>query len=62
MAGPDHEAEDESTAASIPAGGATLFSARAGLPALGSTVGCRVYAITAEGNERPRNTVSVTGP
>lgn len=62
VAGPDYDAEDEEIAGSINAGSPSHFETLAGLPIPGVTASYRVYAITADGNERTSNTVTVTRP
>lgn len=62
VAGPDYNSEDESTAGTIAAGSPSVFHTLAGLPAPGTTASYRVYAITADGNERSSNTVVINRP
>lgn len=62
VAGPDYHADDESVAGSLLVGSPLVFNTLAGLPGPGTTASYRVYAITAEGNERASNTVVVARP
>ncbi len=60
--GPEYNADDESIAGSINVGSPSRFETLAGLPVAGVTGSYRVYAITAEGNERTSATVVIARP
>ena len=60
VAGPDYHTDDENVVATHAAGSPAHFETLLGLPAIGTTASYRIYAITADGNERGSNTVVVT--
>ena len=62
VAGPDYDADDEVIVASVDAGQPAHMETLTGLGTPGVTASYRLYAITAEGNERTSNTVSITRP
>ncbi len=62
VAGPDYDADEENIVASVDVGQPSHFDTLAGLGAPGVTASYRIYAITADGNERASNTVTITRP
>jgi hypothetical protein len=62
VAGPDYDADDENIVASVDVGQPSHFNTLAGLGSPNVTASYRIYAITAEDNERASNTVTVTRP
>jgi len=60
--GPTYNAEDENIVGNIATGSPLHFETLAGLATPGVTASFRLYAITAEGNERASDTVSITRP
>lgn len=62
VSGPDYHTDDESSDSSILASAPHRFQTLSGLPAAGTIVSCRVYAITADGNEKGSNTVVILRP
>ena len=61
-AGPDYDADEENIVASVDVGQPSHFDTLAGLGSPGVTASYRIYAITADGNERASNTVTITRP
>jgi len=62
VAGEDYDADDETIVGSVDVSGEPVFHTLAGLGAPGVTASYRIYAITADGNERASNTVVITRP
>jgi hypothetical protein len=62
VAGPDYDADEENIVASVDVGQPSHFDTLAGLGTPGVTASYRIYAITADGNERASNTVVITRP
>lgn len=62
VAGPDYDADDEVIIASVDAGQPPHLETLTDLGTPGVTASYRLYALTAEGNERTSNTVSITRP
>ena len=62
VAGPDYDADEENIVASVDVGQPSHFDTLAGLGTPGVTASYRIYAITADGNERASNTVTITRP
>ena len=62
VAGPEYEADDEVILATVPAGGERVFSTSYALTAPGTSATFKIYVITATGNERGSNAVTVTRP
>ena len=60
--GPTYNAEDENIVGNIATVSPLHFETLAGLATPGVTASFRLYAITAEGNERASDTVSITRP
>ena len=60
--GPKYSVEDETTVATVPAAGPLEFLTTTGLTQPGATALFRNYVITATGNERGSNTVTITRP
>ena len=60
--GSTYNAEDENIVGNIATGSPLHFETLAGLATPGVTASFRLYAITAEGNERASDTVSITRP
>ena len=60
VTGPDYRIEDENSVGSVAVGAPAHFETLLGLPGPGTTASYRIYAITADGNERGSNTVVVT--
>lgn len=60
--GPDYSAEDESTIASIPAGGTLTYNTSAGFGLPGNAVSYKVYVRLTTGNEAGSDAVTVVRP
>ncbi len=61
-AGPEYDPEDESVLASFAPGAPRLWSGTFGLLVPGGSASFKIYSITAEGNERGSNAVTITRP
>jgi hypothetical protein len=61
-AGPDYDAEDETILATFPATGPHAWTGTFALATPGSAAAFRIFSITAEGNEKGSNAVTITRP
>lgn len=61
-AGPNYSQENETVIGNVPPAGPREFLTDSGLAASGDTASFKVYVITADGNERGSNTVTITRP
>jgi len=61
-AGPEYEADDESIIATVPANAPATWTGNWGLAAPGASASFKLYSLTAEGNERGSNPITITRP